>query len=462
TTSPGTTSVTTNAEGKFNIGEVLVNDYSVTAAKDDYSSQSISISVREGQDVVMEFVMQVAPKESKIPDQITYVSPVDIQEDQTKLPPEVKLTWENGETEKGDTLRFDVIIFEGASDVDGTKVAENILDTTYSVTGLKFETTYEWQIVARNKQLDEVKGGKWRFTTEDFPANPYLFVRDSLINNTINRDIYSWDLKENHLVRLTTDGSSQVYPRISPNTQTIAYSSNESGSYHIYTMDTRGENVRQITNDFPIDGFHSIGEGFCWSPDGGSIIYANNESLYRIGYEGAGLKLISKAPVGWTYRECDYINGFDGESGVEKIVVLAQGPKSYQNEIYLMNPEDGSERIRLLPDEFGTISSPVFSPDGKKIIFSRDTVVERDNGRRFDVRIYSINVDGTGLTDLSGDDKTGNDIQARFYETGEKIIFMNIANDGDGPKTIWTMDEDGSNREKLINNGQMPSWYNPH
>jgi hypothetical protein len=24
------------------------------------------------------------------------------------------------------------------------------------------------------------------------------------------------------------------------------------------------------------------------------------------------------------------------------------------------------------------------------------------------------------------------------------------------------MDEDGSNREQLINNGQMPFWYNPH
>ncbi|MCT4601296.1 MAG: carboxypeptidase-like regulatory domain-containing protein, partial [Marinifilum sp.] len=57
TTSPGTTSVTTNAEGKFNIGEVLVNDYSVTAAKQDYSSKNISVSVREGQDLVMDIVL---------------------------------------------------------------------------------------------------------------------------------------------------------------------------------------------------------------------------------------------------------------------------------------------------------------------------------------------------------------------------------------------------------------------
>ncbi|PXX98862.1 hypothetical protein DF185_15925 [Marinifilum breve] len=458
TTNPGTTSVTTNAEGEFSIEKVLVGDYSVTATKEDYSSQSINIKVTENQNNSMSFLLTVAPLDSKIPDDITYVSPADIEDDQTKLPTEVELKWRNGETEKGDTLRFDVILYEGADDAEGTKVVSNILDTTYTVKNLKFETTYLWKVVARNKQLDEVEGKKWRFATEDFPKNPYLFVKDTLGS----RDIYSWDLQDNHLVRLTTEGSSQVFPQISPNTQTIAYSSNESGKYHIYTMDTRGNNVKQITSEFPVEGFHSSGEGFCWAPDGGSIVYAHNENLYRIGYEGAGFDLISKAPVGWTYKGCDYINGFDGFDGVEKIVVLAQGPKSYQNEIYLMNPEDGSGLTRLLPDEFGTVSNPVFSPNGKKIIFSRDTIVERDNGRRFDVRIYSINVDGSELTDLSGDDKTGNDIQARFSETGEKIIFMNVANDGDGPKTIWTMDDDGSNRTQLISSGQMPFWYNPH
>lgn len=456
TTSPGTTSVTTNAEGKFNIGEVLVNDYSVTAAKEDYSSQSISISVREGQDVVMEFVMQVAPKESKIPDQITYVSPVDIQEDQTKLPPEVKLTWENGETEKGDTLRFDVIIFEGASDVDGTKVAENILDTTYSVTGLKFETTYEWQIVARNKQLDEVKGGKWRFTTENFPDNGYLFVKDSLDS----RDIYSWDLKENHLVRLTDGGGDELHPKIMPGSHSrIAYSTMDNGVFHIYTMDLKGQDVFKVTNDRPVVGKHNDGGGFVWSPTGDQLMYGYYNELIVINRDGTGWRKIANAPENREFTQMDWTYQFDNKSQ-EKIVALAQGNKPYNNEIYLMDP-DGSNMTLLVDNLEGTLSNPQFSFGGDKVIFSLDSLYEDDRGIQRDARIYCINIDGTGWTDLSGDDKTGNDLQARYSETGEKIIFMNASNSGTEKKTIWTMDPDGSNREQLIFNGEMPDWYNP-
>ncbi|WP_321515832.1 carboxypeptidase regulatory-like domain-containing protein [Marinifilum fragile] len=456
TTNPGTTSVTTNAEGEFSIEKVLIGDYSVTATKEDYSSQSINIKVTESQNNSMSFILTVAPLDSKIPDDITYVSPADIEEDQSKLPTEVKLTWRNGETEKGDTLRFDVILYEGADDAEGTKVVSNILDTTYTVNNLKFETTYLWKVVARNKQLDEVEGKKWRFATEDFPTNPYLFVKDTLDS----RDIYSWDLKENHLVQLTDGGGDELHPRIMPGSNSrIAYSAMKDGKFHIYTMDLKGKNVFQVTGDKPIEGNHNDGGGFVWSPTGDQLMYGHNNELRIINQDGTGGRKIANAPENREFTQMDWTYQFNNHSE-GKILALAQGDQPFDNEIYLMDP-DGSNMILLVDNLEGTLSNPQFSFGGDKVIFSLDTLYEDDRGFQKDARIYSINIDGTGWTDLSGDDKTGNDLQAKFSETGEKIIFMNVSNSGTEKKTIWTMDPDGSNREQLIFNGEMPDWYNP-
>ena len=88
---------------------------------------------------------------------------------------------------------------------------------------------------------------------------------------------------------------------------------------------------------------------------------------------------------------------------------------------------------------------------------------EYDNGRQLNAKIYSVNIDGTNFVDLSGDDKPAgtNDLQARYTDTGGKIVFMNVLNTDKGTKSIWIMDPDGSNREKIISNGEMPDLYNP-
>ena len=453
TTSPGTSSVSTNEEGAFDIGEVLVGDYTVSAKKENYTTESISISVREGQDVVLDVIMQIAPPDSKAPDEPLYVSPADKTQNLATI---IDLTWNNGETETGDTLRYDVVIYEGSDDFDGTVVASNILDTTFTLTGLKFETAYEWKIVARNKSLDETEGRLWKFSTEEFPLNGYLFVKDTLGS----RDIYSWDLQENHLVRLTSDGGDELYPRIMPgNHSRIAYSAMDDGVFHIFTMNLKGEDVFKVTNDRPVFGNHNDGGGFVWSPTGDQILYGYYNELIIINRDGTGWTKIANAPVNREFTQMDWTYQFDNKSE-ERIVALAQGNLPYENEIYLIDPDDSS--MTLLVDNLeGTLSNPQFSFGGDKVIFSLDSLYEDDRGIQRDARIYSINVDGTGWTDLSGDNKTGNDLQARFSETGEKIIFMNVSNSGTEAKTIWTMDADGENREQLIYNGEMPDWYNP-
>ena len=352
TTNPGTTSVTTNSDGSFNLSEVNVGDVTVNAKKEGYTAVSIPVKVQEGKELVMQVIMGIAPPETVAPAEPVYSLPLDAT---ANLQTEVKLVWNNGETEKGDTLFFNVILYEDGQ-FKGDTIAESIMDTTFVAKNLKFETNYRWKVDVSNRARQETKGREWKFRTENFPKNGYLFVKDTLGS----RDIFSWDLAENHLVRLTKDGGDEINPRISPNLKMIAYSSNsEDGKYHIYTMDTKGKNVFQVTNNFPVEGNNNKGNGFVWSPDGEKILYGNKGGLYTVNFNGTGESTkIDNAPVNRHFTDCDWTDQFDHHTK-EKIAVLTQGEMPYDNEIYLMDP-NGSNLFLLVDNLEGTFRVRTF------------------------------------------------------------------------------------------------------
>ena len=447
-TNPGTTVVSTDAEGNFTLGEVLVGTYSVSAKKVDFTSENFSVNVESGQEVFMSIIMNIAPEESEVPDDPVYVSPLDAS-DQHPVD-SVALVWNIGETIEGDTLRYDVILYEGGDDFVGTKLVSNTLDTTLLVSGLLFETPYRWKVIARNRSLDEAEGREWKFRTEDYPNNRFFFVKDTLGS----KDIYSWDLAEGHLVRLTTDGNSQIHPRLSPNRERLAYSSHETGAYHIYTMDKKGQNVLKITQDRPLASYHNNGIGFCWTHGGNRIIYSHYDELWQVNRDGTGAALIANAPDDRHFRGCNW------NKYTDKVVFLAIGVEPYESEIYIM--DYGGANLEVLVDSVpGVLSGPQFSIDGTQVIFSQDVSgLQGDDGRQLDARIFRIDVDGSNLTDLSNNGKTAgtNDLQAIYSPDGGKIIFMNEPSDGLGVKNIWTMDINGGGRELIIPNAEMPEW----
>lgn len=67
-------------------------------------------------------------------------------------------------------------------------------------------------------------------------------------------------------------------------------------------------------------------------------------------------------------------------------------------------------------------------------------------------------VSGTTVT-ITGTKPAGtNDLEPRFSPTGAKIILTNTNNDDSSPRSIYTIDANGSNRVLLINGAEMPYW----
>ncbi|HEY4650523.1 MAG TPA: fibronectin type III domain-containing protein, partial [Pontibacter sp.] len=362
----------------------------------------------------------------------------------------VTLRWSRPETAKGaDTLfTYDVYLYESGSP-QKQLIKESISDTSVVVNNLKYNTTYFWQVLVKNSSGKTTNGPVWSFATQPMPVARYVFAREA----NGNFDIYSSDGTEANVFRLTDAFTREMWPVISPNRDKIAYSSNAGIEPHIYTMDRDGYNKRQLTT-IPVVGYHNQGIGFAWSPDGGQLIYANYENLYRIDRNGTGLKLLAKAPAGRHFRMLDWTASGD------KIVAQTIGSNINDSEIYMLDA-DGSNMTLLIGNLPGRVESPSFYIDGAKVLYTRDVDgFENTEGRQLNARIFVRNVASGAEVDLSAGKPAGtNDLFPRYSPDGARVIFVNASNDGQDPGSVWIMDAaDGKNRQKLFDNATMPDW----
>jgi Tol biopolymer transport system component len=183
---------------------------------------------------------------------------------------------------------------------------------------------------------------------------------------------------------------------------------------------------------------------------------------------------------------------FLGENG--KIVFVGNQSGSWQ--LYTMDA-DGSNQLRItnLPATNWELWLPVFSPNGRKILFSRDSSENPCPPGAYDPagcgNLYVINADGTGLTQLTSDGFSwagtwspdgsrivfdhinsltyedtvaimradGSDVQPSFTTpfwssgfghytpSGQHFVFY--SQNGGFVSTIWTMDTDGQHQKRL-------------
>lgn len=178
----------------------------------------------------------------------------------------------------------------------------------------------------------------------------------------------------------------------------------------IYTMNPDGSDVRQLTNLGP-DG-SAFWES--WSHDGKLIVFCKFSPPDR------------------------FLNG----------------------QLWIMNA-DGSNQHLLLAESSFTEMRPSFSPDGKTVVFSRGYDINPDAGRPFIVQLYRINVDGTGLTQITSHTALGvHDYGPKYSPGGNTIVFQ-----GDDRGGIlgaaWLIGADGGRARQVTPSaisGRRPDW----
>ena len=203
----------------------------------------------------------------------------------------------------------------------------------------------------------------------------------------------------------------------------ITFMSNRDGHVHprldfptfeIYVMEVDGNNQRRLTNNPNFDISPS------WSPDGKRIAFMSDR---------------------------------DGH------VDILGGLLNF--EIYVMDADGGNPQN--LTNNPNDDSSPSWSPDGKRIVFSSDRDGNRE-GNRENYEIYVMEVDGNNQQRLTDNDFY--DRHPSWSPDGKRIAFMS-RRDGHFigefglSYEIYVMDADGGNEQRLTENRKSdssPSW----
>lgn len=225
---------------------------------------------------------------------------------------------------------------------------------------------------------------------------------------------------------------------------TLSFLTTRDGNFEVYTMDAKGQNVRNLTRNKALDFWSS------WSPDGNHVLfYSNrdgNNEIYTMDADGNDQRNLSNHPSN------DYLPAWSPDG---RRIAFTSDRDHKSREIYTMNA-DGSGLSRLTANEdFEEV--PTWSADGTRILFTRQIRETDDTSHAANGELFIMDADGTHEQRLTF--KKGFDSGAKVSPDGGKIAFYGPADDGNFE--IFVMNGDGSN---MINVTQdtledySPSW----
>ena len=229
---------------------------------------------------------------------------------------------------------------------------------------------------ANNRFLTD---GSWLVLTPRFHPTRDEIAFMSYANNRPR--VYLFNLG-NGQQRVLGDFPGMTFaPRFSPDGNSVVMAVTSGGGSDIVVVDLGSRASRRLTNSGAID------VSPCYSPDGSQIVFnsdrGGDQQLYVMGAGGGGGKRISfgsgryATPV-WSPRgDLIAFTRFGGEAGNFSIGV--------------MHPDGSGERI--LSEGF-SVEGPTFAPNGRVLMFWRQSAARDSRGGGFSSRLVSVDITG--------------------------------------------------------------------
>ena len=192
-------------------------------------------------------------------------------------------------------------------------------------------------------------------------------------------DIYVADADGGNAKRLTDNPYYDAEGTLSPDGNTIVFTSLRDGDLDIYTMRVDGTHLTRLTNTLGYDG------GPFFSPDGKQIVYR-----------------------AWHPQTAT-------DSADYRALIARNLVRPVRMDIWVMDA-DGSHQRRVT-DLRGASFAPFFHPDGKRIIFASN--YKNPRSRNFD--LYLVNPDGSGLEQVTT--STAFDAFPMFSADGKRLVW---------------------------------------
>jgi TolB protein len=189
-------------------------------------------------------------------------------------------------------------------------------------------------------------------------------------------------------------------PSWSPDGSRIAFAaaSKPADLAAIYVMNADGSGRRLVVE---LDGSNLSAPD--WSPDGETLVFVGLEiaqseidvkqpDLYTVGIDGTGLRNLTESP---TIGEWSPSWSPDGD-----VIAFHQNQGSEVNRIQLIDLEGHLTGTVFKECDACEIGEVEFSPDGRFVAFTSELALT-DSDNEGDLDVWTIRVDGTGLTNLT-------------------------------------------------------------
>jgi TolB protein len=230
--------------------------------------------------------------------------------------------------------------------------------------------------------------------------------------------IMDWD--GNRVTKTGLKGNIILAPHWSKDGTKLAYSAERNRQWGIYLVDFKNMRERKI---FSSRGTNIAGD---FMPEGDEITFSSSKDgtpdIYGINLAGDKTRKLTSS------YGIEVSPAVSPDSGYIAFVSDRGGTP----QIYVMR-KDGSD-VRRLTFEGAYNTSPSWSPKSDKIVFS---------GRRGTNQVFTVNPDGTGLTQLTSQ---GNNEDPSFSPDGRYIAF---SSDRDGLKGTYIMRANGESQTRI-------------
>ncbi len=221
--------------------------------------------------------------------------------------------------------------------------------------------------------------GSWLVLTPRFHPTRDQIAFMSYANNRPR--VYLFDLTSGRQTVLGDFNGMTFAPRFAPDGGTVVMAVANGGGSDIVATDLGGHGARKLTDSGAID------VSPCFSPDGTQIAFASDrggdQQIYVMGSGGGGAKRISfgsgryATPV-WSPRG-------------DLIAFTRYGGDESDFSIGVMHPDGSGERIL---SSGWLVEGPTFAPNGRVLMFWRETRGRDARGTGFSSRLVSVDITG--------------------------------------------------------------------
>lgn len=457
TTSPASTTVVTDAEGKFLIKDILIDDYAVQAELNDYVTGFESVTITEGNTSNVAFELSLSTANNKPPLTPLLISPA-YEESNVSLG--ITFVWESSDP-NNDILDYTLELRNGTTN-ERTIYAVG-QDTTKTVSNLQLATNYFWQVTVTDNINTPVSSVISTFTTVTSPDNDYLFVKNRNGNLAIfsgNNDSETGDPEtETGILQLTSDNFNSFRPRKNNTAQKIAFLRTVGGAVHIFSMNFDGTDTRQITTEVPVAGFRAEELDFTWANNGAQLYYPYFNKLYKINADGSGYTNVYTTPDGSFISEIS-VPSFNNDI----ILIKTNNNSGYNARIFTFSFSTNAEQVVIFENQSGAVGGVNISANGDKVLYNYDISGSiNPNYQKFESRIFLFRI-GIDLTNEASEVQTDvilgeNDLDVNFSASEGGYILTRVgSNFGATPRILSGLFDETTEDRLLFNNAIMPDW----